>query len=103
MKLLTFTIYDEKSEAFGPPFFTPAIGIASRNFSDTVNNSETLISKHPGDFSLYHIGYFDTAKAKFDNNATPTLIGRATDYKTGGDKDWDREVDDKRFKEVKNA
>lgn len=80
MKLLAFTIYDEKAEAFSPPFFTNAIGIASRQFSELVNNADTMIHKHPADFTLYHVGYFDNHTAKFDPNATPALIGKATDY-----------------------
>jgi len=80
MKLLAFTVYDEKAEAFGKPFFTQAIGVASRDFSEAVNDQKSLLARHPEDFSLYHIGYFDDATAKFDINSTPTLIGRATDY-----------------------
>jgi len=80
MKILAFTIYDEKAEAFGRPFFTTAIGVASRDFSEAINDGKSLLSKHPEDFSLYHIGYFDDHSCKFDSNATPTLIGRGTDY-----------------------
>jgi len=82
MKMLAFTVYDEKAEAYGKPFFTTAIGVASRDFSEAINDGKSLLSKHPEDFSLYHIGYFDDSQCKFNGNATPTLIGRGTDYIT---------------------
>ncbi len=80
MKLLIFTIYDEKAQVFGTPFFTPAIGIASRMFSDLANNHDTTVGKHPEDYTLYHIGYYVDTGAQFENTTTPIFIGKATDY-----------------------
>ncbi len=82
MKLLAFSVYDEKSEAFGHPFFTSAIGIASRMFNDWVNNKDTMVGRHPEDYKLYHVGYWLDDHAKFDSNEVPVLIGQGTDYKT---------------------
>jgi len=95
MKLLAFTVYDEKAEVYATPFFTPAIGQASRMFADLANNKETAIGKHPEDYTLYHIGYYLDTHAKFDNNEQPVLIGRALDY-------IEREPN-ARFKEIQNA
>ena len=80
MKLLAFSVYDEKAECFGQPFFTSAVGIASRTFSEWANNKESMIGRHPGDFKLYHVGYWLDDKAAFDTNQTPQLIGCGTDY-----------------------
>ena len=80
MKLYALTVYDEKSEAFGHPFFTSAIGIAARMFSEWANNKEGMLGKHPEDFKLYHIGYYLDDKAAFDTLEVPHLIGLATDY-----------------------
>ncbi len=80
MKLLAFSVYDEKSQAFAHPFFTSAIGIASRMMSDWANNKDTLVGAHPEDFVLYHVGYWLDDQAKFDNNQTPVRIGAANDY-----------------------
>lgn len=82
MKILVFTIYDEKAEVYGQPFFTPAIGIASRLFSDLANNPESPIGKHPADYKLYHIGYYTDENARFDNNENPVYIGAGQDYVT---------------------
>ena len=80
MKLLAFSVYDEKAECFGHPFFTSAVGIASRNFTTWVNNPESMVGKYPGDFKLYHVGYWLDDQAKFDSNETAVLIGCGTDF-----------------------
>ncbi len=80
MKLLAFTVYDEKSEAFGHPFFTSAIGIASRMFSEWANNKDGMIGRHPEDFKLYHIGHYLDSEGKFDNLEILRLVAQATDY-----------------------
>jgi len=80
MKLLAFAIYDEKAEVYNNPFFTPAIGVASRMFSDLANDEKTTIGKHPSDYKLYHLGYFLTTHGKFDSCEVPILIGNAMDY-----------------------
>ncbi len=80
MKLLAFSVYDEKAESFGHPFFTSAIGIASRNFSEWANNKDSMVGRHPEDFKLYHIGFWLDDQAKFDNIEVPRLIATATDY-----------------------
>ncbi len=80
MKLLAFSVYDEKSEAFGHPFFTSAIGIASRMMSDWANNKDSMVGRHPRDFKLYHVGYWLDDQAKFDTCQVPILIGHASDF-----------------------
>lgn len=79
MKLLAFTVYDEKAECFGHPFFVSAPGIATRFLQEWVNNENSMIGKHPGDFTLYHIGFWLDHEAKFENLQTPTFIAKGTD------------------------
>lgn len=80
MKQLAFCVYDEKAEVFGPPFFTSAIGLASRQMSELANDKSTTVGKYPADFKLYHIGYYETQEGKFNNNEVPVFIGAGTDY-----------------------
>lgn len=80
MKLLIFTIYDEKIAAYGVPFFTPAIGSAARMFADLANDPNTAVGKHPEDYTLYHIGYYGDDGARVEANPTPVFVGKATDY-----------------------
>ena len=80
MKVLAFSVYDEKVQAFNAPFFCQAIGQASRSFGDLVNDPQTTIHKHPEDYSLYHVGSFDDGAALFESQTPPALVGRGSDY-----------------------
>jgi hypothetical protein len=73
MKLLAFAVYDEKSEAFMPPFFCVAPGQAIRSFSDACKETENPIGKHPTDYKLYRIGGFDD-EAGVLNGETAVLM-----------------------------
>lgn len=80
MKLLAFSIYDEKVRAFNSPYFAPSIGHAARSFGDAVNDGDTTLSRHPLDYSLYHVGEFDDEKAEFVTQVPPALVGRGGDF-----------------------
>ncbi len=81
MKLLAFTIYDEKAECFAHPFFVSAIGIATRMLATWVSKTDSMIGQHPEDFTLYHVGTWNDNEAKFDNLNTPKFIAKATEYR----------------------
>ena len=59
MKIRIFTVFDQKAAAYLQPFFSPTVGTAVRAFSDTVNDPNSMLSKHPSDFTLFEIGGFD--------------------------------------------
>lgn len=61
MKLLAFAVFDDKAEAYMPPFFVAAPGQAIRLFTDECKNSESPVGKHPADYRLYRIGSYDDA------------------------------------------
>jgi len=67
MKHLLFTIYDEKADVFMPPFFVPAVGLATRAFSDCINSETHAFGKHPSDYTLFQIGEFDDSVAEITN------------------------------------
>ncbi len=79
MKLLAFTVYDEKAECFGNPFFVSAPGQATRMFADLSRDKQTTVGQHPEDFTLYQVGTWNNSEAKFDNLTTPKFICKATD------------------------
>jgi hypothetical protein len=57
-----YSVFDTKASIFGIPFGDMTDSSALRNFSDAVkdgSNPNNLWHKHPEDFSLYAIGYFD--------------------------------------------
>lgn len=78
--LLVYSIYDEKSLTYSTPFFQLTDGIAHRMFSDLVNDPSTTPYKHPGDFKLYWLGYFDEKNGSFTINEQPTYLGSGLDY-----------------------
>lgn len=80
MKLLAFSVLDEKSGAFAHPFFVSAVGIATRLFGDWTNKEGTPIAQHPGDYKLYQVGTWDDGKGVFLPCDKPTFVGHALDY-----------------------
>jgi len=70
INLLAFSIYDSKAEAFITPFFLPTKQMAVRTFADCVNDKNHAFGKHPQDYSLFHVGHFDT------QNGQVTPLGR---------------------------
>ncbi len=79
MKLSAFSVYDEKAECFGHPFFVSAVGIATRYLQEWAKNEKSVIARHPQDFTLYQVGYWDDAAATFDTISPAKFIAKATD------------------------
>lgn len=73
------SVYDEKAEAYMPPSFVPAIGLASRDFSDALTNAESKMAKYKSDFSLYHVADFDTNAGSFSTIQPPRLVMKGSD------------------------
>jgi len=61
-----YTVHDSKAETFMPPFFVPSKGLAIRAFEDCINSDDHHFGKHPGDYTLFDLGTFDTDNAEFD-------------------------------------
>ena len=59
-----FTIYDEKAEAYFPPFYTDTEGLAIRMIMETMNDPNSNLSKYPADFTLFYLGEFDDRTAR---------------------------------------
>lgn len=60
-----YSVYDEKAEAFIPPFFVPAHGLALRAFKDCVNSKDHHFGKHPQDYTLFYLGEWDDVTGEF--------------------------------------
>lgn len=57
-----FSVFDQKAQAYLPPFFMHAEGMAIRSFGDCIEDPEHQFGKHPEDYTLYEIGEFDDSK-----------------------------------------
>lgn len=64
MILVAYSIFDRKALQYHPPFFASADGSAVRSLQDLVNDLNTTIGRHPNDFVLFRIGYYDDNKGE---------------------------------------
>lgn len=78
MKLLLFSIFDKKADAFTQPMFFRSKGEAIRSFMDAVGTAETPFCKHPEDYSFCHVGDFDDSTGAVTGmNAGPVFVMQA--------------------------
>lgn len=59
MKLTLFSIYDSKAQSFAAPFPAANKGAAIRTVVDAIKDGDSLLARHPADFSLFWVGEFD--------------------------------------------
>lgn len=58
MKLIICSVYDGAAEAYMRPWVAQTPGQATRTFADEIRNPESVMNKHPEDFSLWQLGVF---------------------------------------------
>ncbi|AZL82679.1 nonstructural protein [Apis mellifera associated microvirus 3] len=83
MKLRVFAVYDAKAEVYNAPFFTQTVGLALRGFTDEVRNPDSMLNKHPEDFSLFEIGEFDQLTGAITPLTAPVSIAPALELVRG--------------------
>ncbi len=76
---IVFSINDSKAGAFFPPFFFHSEGMAKRAFSDSVNDVEHAIGRHPADYTLFRLGVFDDNSGKIVPQ-TPLSLGNGVEF-----------------------
>lgn len=84
-----YSIYDNKSLVYSNPFFAPTDGAAIRIVSDASNDMNTSLGRHPGDYVLYKVGYYDDASGIL-NHLDPKqhvidVVALVHAYKPAGD------------------
>lgn len=62
MKMGLYSVYDEASRTYNRPVTEQTDAQALRIFKQEINRAEVnnLMNSNPEDFSLYHVGTFDT-------------------------------------------
>lgn len=70
-----FTIFDEKANAYLPPFFLPTSGMAVRTFTTCLRSPDHQFGLHPEDYTLFDLGAFDDNTAQIDLSAGTKMIG----------------------------
>lgn len=79
MKHKIFSIFDSKAKAYLPPFFLHQEGMATRVFSDCITNKSHQFSKHPEDYTLFHIGTWDDGSSKITVQP-PISMGNGVEF-----------------------
>lgn len=74
-----YSVFDQKAEAYLPPFCSQNDATATRQFSNAVSLEDHDFHNHAEDYSLWIIGTFDQAKGLLikQDNALHTCIAYA--------------------------
>lgn len=67
MLLRAYSVYDRKALQYHPPFFASTDGQAVRSFGDLANDLNTNIGRHPADFVLFLIGFYDDSNGSLES------------------------------------
>lgn len=81
MILKLFAVKDMKAQIFHRPTVSASVAEATRSWELVANESESVISKFPHDFRLFHIGDFNTESGFLVMNDSVADLGSAADFK----------------------
>lgn len=88
MRLFVVSMFDKAAAVYGPPICVASVGQAVRSFGDQVNGPvvDSMVARHPSDFELYQVGFYDDATGRFDNvvPAPAFLVAGSSLVKVGG-------------------
>jgi len=77
-----YSVYDEKALVYGLPTCFATDGLALRSFADLVSNPNSNVNKYPSDFSLFHLGHYDSISGSFTNLMAPLRLMNALEAST---------------------
>ena len=72
-----YAVYDRASGIYDGPLRGAADGLVVRQFCDMCIGTETDISKHPEDFTLFKLGMFNDGTGEFETQPPEKLINGA--------------------------
>lgn len=78
MRLFVACVRDSAVNQYGAPLAFAAPGQASRYFADEVNKNGSEWNRHPEDYELFQLGYYDMDTGDFECTR-PVLISRGKD------------------------
>lgn len=76
MKTHVFSVLDSKVGTFAQPWFSPTVASGLRAFTEAAQDGNSMLAKHPGDFTLYLLGTFDDETGIFQADK-PSALGTA--------------------------
>lgn len=81
MKLQMFCVFDSKVEAYMQPFYARTVGEALRSWEQSCNDGQSMMSRHPGDYTLFQVGEFDDQTGRIHAKEAFTNLGTAIEQK----------------------
>ncbi|AXH74074.1 MAG: nonstructural protein [Microviridae sp.] len=84
MAIITmFSVRDAAANMYNRPMYLATAALARRSFQDEANRQDpnNEIYKHPEDFELYELGFYEEETATFELHPQPKLIVRAKDLR----------------------
>lgn len=78
-----YSVFDSKLVSFTPPFQALRDEAAIRQFGDWVNdtNPQNTLAKHPEDYSLFRVGWFDADTGQIGTDGPPVNLITASALK----------------------
>ena len=80
-----FVFKDEKSNTYGPPFTMETRGSLIRMIQDELRSGQAVWTKHPLDFSVFEVGYYDVYSGELHPHETKNVLGLVQDFKISSD------------------
>jgi hypothetical protein len=74
MKFCVLAVYDSKVRAFAQPFVSPTEEAACRSIVDEASRPDSMLHRHPEDFSVMMLGIFDDKDGMLVSQV-PTSLG----------------------------
>lgn len=75
-----YSVYDAATNAFLQPMYALSKGQIIRGITTAVNDPNHDFHKYARDYTLFELGTFDDANAKFDLLATPKSLGLLVEF-----------------------
>lgn len=72
-----YSVFDSKAEAYLPPYFAANDAMAHRMFQSAAISEDHIFHMHAGDFTLFHIGTFDSLTGQIAPANAFTNLGTA--------------------------
>ena len=82
MKLLIFTVFDQKAEAYLQPFFSQTVGTGIRAFATAAQDEGHDFHRNAADYTLFELGHFDQSTGMFFVEDVPKTHGSAINFRT---------------------
>lgn len=74
-----YAVRDARIDSFLKPMFAKADGEMLRIFQDLCQDTNTMFNRHPADYELFHVGFYEETNAQMVS-IKPKSLGGALDY-----------------------